>query len=103
MTAFRVVFVGDDASGNRDLWVTDGTSAGTSELTVAGVGRLGLFPADFMVVGDKVLFEGQDANQAFNLWVTDGTSAGTSELTVTGANPLAGGLSPGGALTAAHQ
>ena len=91
-TTSRVVFVGDDASGNRGLWVTDGTSAGTSKLTVAGVGSLGLFPAGFTVLGDKVLFEGQDANQAFNLWVTDGTSTGTSELTVTGAFSL--GLGP---------
>jgi ELWxxDGT repeat protein len=91
-TATRVIFVGDDASGNRDLWVTDGTSAGTSKLTVVGVGSLGLFPAGFAVLGDKVLFQGEDANQTLNLWVTDGTSAGTTKLSVAGAFSL--GLGP---------
>jgi ELWxxDGT repeat protein len=33
----EVLFAGDDASGNNGLWVTNGTSAGTSELTgIAG-------------------------------------------------------------------
>jgi ELWxxDGT repeat protein len=94
MTAFRVVFMGDDASGNRNLWVTDGTAAGTSELTIAGVGSLGLFPVDLTVLGSQVVFDGEDDHQNHQLWVTDGTSAGTSELTVAGAYPLAGGLSP---------
>ena len=95
MTAFRVVFVGDDANGNRNLWVTDGTSAATSELTIAGVGSLGLFPGDLTLLGSKAVFDGEDDHQNHQLWVTDGTSAGTSELTVAGAYPLAGGLSPG--------
>ncbi len=32
----RAVFAGYDANGYTNLWVTDGTAAGTSELTVAG-------------------------------------------------------------------
>jgi ELWxxDGT repeat protein len=86
----KVLFQGEDANGHVNLWVTDGTSAGTSELTVAGGYSFGLFyqhlNPDFTVLGNKVLFQGYDASGKDGLWVTDGTSAGTSELTVTGAS-----------------
>ena len=39
----RALFEGDDASGAASLWVTDGTSAGSSELIVAGSNASGLF------------------------------------------------------------
>jgi ELWxxDGT repeat protein len=90
----KALFVGEDTSGNISLWTTDGTGAGTSELTVAGSNPNGLFfnvtPPDFTVLGNKVLFAGQDATGNSNLWVTDGTAGGTTELAVAGANP--GGL-----------
>jgi ELWxxDGT repeat protein len=90
----KALFVGVDASGDPDLWVTDGTSAGTSELAVAGASVSGLFWSDsnhainpnFTVLGNKVLFAGRDANNKINLWLTDGTASGTSELVVAGAS-----------------
>ncbi len=92
--AGKALFAGEDTSGNISLWSTDGTGAGTSELTVAGSNATGLFYSvaepDFTVLGNKVLFAGQDATGHSNLWVTDGTAGGTSELAVAGAN--AGGL-----------
>jgi hypothetical protein len=90
----KALFDGEDTSGNIGLWTTDGTGAGTSELTVAGSNPNGLFfnvsEPDFTVLGNKVLFAGQDAAGNSNLWVPDGTAGGTSELAVSGAN--AGGL-----------
>ena len=90
----KALFVGEDTSGNISLWSTDGTGAGTSELTVAGSKVTGLFfnitAPDFTVLGNKVLFAGQDAAGNSSLWVTDGTAGGTSELAVAGAS--AGGL-----------
>src|SRR5439155_1153667 len=87
----KALFEGDDASGYINLWVTDGTSAGTSELTVTGANPGGLFAYAFplgapevTVLGTKALFKGEDTSGHVNLWVTDGTSAGTSELAVTG-------------------
>src|SRR5208283_1481907 len=83
-----------EAGNPVSLWVTDGTSAGTSELTVAGAPSFGLFyngiSPDFTVLGGKALFEGRDASNIPNLWVTNGTSAGTSELAVAGG--YSGGL-----------
>jgi ELWxxDGT repeat protein len=90
----KALFKGYDASFLPGLWVTDGTSAGTSEIVVSGASAGGLFSVnavpDLTVLNGKVLFEGQDSRGRYNLWVTDWTSAGTSELTVTGTNPTSG-------------
>ena len=98
MSKTVAVFEGEDASLNHNLWVTDGTAAGSSELSVAGVGSLGLFwnvaSPDFTVLDGKVLFDGADSSNNDNLWVTDGTGAGTSELSVSGVS--SSGLFPSG-------
>ena len=91
----KALFEAEDAAGHVNLWVTDGTSAGTSELAVAGANHNGMFSStnpDFTVFGGKVLFAGEDSNGNANLWITDGTAAGTSELPVAGAS--SGGLRP---------
>jgi ELWxxDGT repeat protein len=95
----RVVFEGADASGRNNLWVTDGTSAGTSELTVVGANSSGLFagsgaPTYISALGSRALFKGSDAGVRSTLWITDGTSAGTSELTDSRANPVVLGPNP---------
>jgi hypothetical protein len=84
----EVLFAGGNpAQGNtgQNLWITDGTSPGTTELSVAGNPRV----TNLVAIGNKALFEGD----AKDLWVTDGTSAGTAKLTVNGANTL-DGLNP---------
>lgn len=57
-------------TASRQLWVSDGTDAGTIPLATVDV----LSP--FTEVGDKLFFEGNDRNGR-ELWVTDGTAAGT--------------------------
>jgi ELWxxDGT repeat protein len=88
----KALFEGEDASGNGGLWVTDGTAAGTSELSVAGASSGGLDPNFFTVFGSKVLFGGEDSSGNRGLWVTDGTAAGTSEIAT--ASNAYGGLGP---------
>ena len=83
----RVLFSGIDAKGDINLWVTNGTSAGTSEISLAKQDPNGLIPQNLTVFGNKVLFEGLDKNLNGNLWVTNGTAAGTSEISVKGQNP----------------
>ena len=93
MLGSKVLFAGEDANGHVNLWETDGTSAGTSELAVGGAPSSGLLSGadhDFTVLGSKVLFQGGGPD--FGLWITDGTAAGTSELTVAGASSF--GLTP---------
>jgi ELWxxDGT repeat protein len=90
----EVLFTGTDANGNTGLWVTDGTAAGTHELTgISGAYPGGFHPADFTVFKNEVLFNGVDTAGNDGLWVTNGTAAGTHELTgIKGANPA--GLGP---------
>ncbi len=97
----EALFTGTDAAFHRSLWVTDGTSTGTSRLRVARSNSSGLFgegnsnfDPEFTALGGKVLFSGFDAQFRLNLWATDGTSEGTKELTVPGSD--SGGLAPAG-------
>ena len=80
----KALFAGSDAKSNYSLWVTDGTSAGTSELTSASAYSSGLFyfriaPDITVLNGTEAVFEGEDTLDHLNLWVTNGTSAGKSE------------------------
>lgn len=81
------LFAGTDASGRVNLWVTNGTPAGTSELLVAGASSNGLQPTGFVSLGNKVLFSGVDSTNHRTLWVSDGTASGTSKLLIAGASP----------------
>jgi ELWxxDGT repeat protein len=94
LTVFKgaVFFSGDDAAGNLGLWTTDGTTAGTHEITgITGGSKGGAWiqPTALTVLNSNLmLFEGLDAASRLGLWVTDGTGAGTHELTgISGANP----------------
>ena len=75
----EVFFDGRDTAGNYGLWMTNGTAAGTHEITgIAGVTAYagGLEPRDFNVSNGELLFVG-DGTTAAGLWVTNGTAAGT--------------------------
>jgi ELWxxDGT repeat protein len=84
-----VLFAGLDANNYDALWETDGTVAGTHELTgIDGEYFAGLRPVDLTPFNGEVLFAGLDATPTYGLWATDGTAAGTYELTgISGANP----------------
>jgi ELWxxDGT repeat protein len=65
------------------LWVTNGTAAGTYELTgISGTNTdvLGYDPQDFVVFNGEVLFSARDDFGQPNLWITDGTAASTYEI-----------------------
>jgi ELWxxDGT repeat protein len=84
----RFFFTGVDSSPKVGLWFTDGTSAGTQELTgINGVYAAGLSPTGLQVANGKLLFEGSNSAHQATLWTTDGTSVGTHEVTgIVGAN-----------------
>jgi ELWxxDGT repeat protein len=94
----ELLFNGYDTANNLGLWVTDGTAAGTQELTgISGVntGAGGLDPTEFTAFNGEMLFNGIDAAGNYGLWVTNGTAAGTYELTgITGAYSGPFGLNP---------
>jgi ELWxxDGT repeat protein len=70
-------FFGGDLTGNgvEELWRTDGTAAGTQNITPQ---YSPINPGDFISVGNGLtVFANQYAGGASELWVTDGTAAGT--------------------------
>ena len=76
-----VLFQGVDSSGHAGLWETDGTVAGTFELTgIAGAPSTGLDPAELAPLNaNEAMFNGLDKSGLSGLWETDGTAAGTHE------------------------
>jgi ELWxxDGT repeat protein len=84
----RVLFAGLDAFGNRGVWSTDGTAAGTVEV------KVGVQPRFFTNNGSVVLFNDVGAGGHESLFITDGTSAGTHEITPIGNTNPASGLTP---------
>jgi ELWxxDGT repeat protein len=77
-----VLFNATDGAEQNGLWVTNGTAAGTHELTgISGANAYGVDPIFMTVFKNEVLFDGLDAGDHRGLWVSDGTAAGTYELT----------------------
>ena len=74
--------------------MTNGTVAGTSELSVTNnvSPDLGLDPQDLVTFGSEVLFLGVNGINIAGLWVTDGTVHGTSELVSYGSSFAPGDL-----------
>ena len=67
---------GDINTGN-ELWITDGTEAGTKfvkDINTSGDSD----PYNFTQVGSKWFFNANNGINGVELWVTDGTEAGTS-------------------------
>ena len=75
-----------DGTGS-ELWVTDGTSAGTKVTKDLNSGRGNSSPSSLAVLDGKVYFAAQagnrsayDGNNIRSLWRSDGTSAGTVQV-----------------------
>ena len=81
-TEFQVIgdymlFVADSGSTGRELWITDGTTAGTRLLKDINPGATGSDPHEFYSMGDVVYFSADNGITGSALWRTDGTAVGT--------------------------
>ncbi|KKK81928.1 hypothetical protein LCGC14_2808490, partial [marine sediment metagenome] len=72
-----IVFVGKDATNGEEIWITDGSVAGTKLLKDINPGSGSSAPTNLEVSGDKVFFAAFDGSSGIELWMTDGTSDGT--------------------------
>ncbi len=77
----RLLFTADDGLHGRELWISDGTPAGTVMLADIFPGLCGdrpcsSMPRELTLVGNTV-FLNADSPQGRQLWKTDGTPAGT--------------------------
>ena len=75
-------FAADDGGvDDNELWISDGTAAGTFALTGTGsnVGALNFTSSRMFAFGSQLLFSAQSA-LGYELYITDGTIAGTHLL-----------------------
>jgi ELWxxDGT repeat protein len=71
----KLFFIGWDAQAGSDLWVTDGTPAGTRR--VKRPGSRSSSPDGLVAAGNRIFFSGDDGEHGRELWVSDGTPRGT--------------------------
>ena len=72
----RVYFTADDGEAGRQLWASDGTSAGTGRVADIGRGAPGSEPHGLFVLREKLYFFARRGRMEA-LWSSDGTAGGT--------------------------
>ncbi|HLW66159.1 MAG TPA: ELWxxDGT repeat protein [Gemmataceae bacterium] len=80
----KLYFFADDGVHGRELWVSDGTSAGTQMVEDINPGATGAFDEtgdnalpEMVVANGKLFFNANDGVHGQQLWESDGTVAGT--------------------------
>ena len=84
-TAFKdkMIFFADDGTHGREIWISDGTDAGTQMIkdiyagSNSGTGYNYYSTREIIATDDFVLFKADDELNGEELWRTDGTEAGT--------------------------
>lgn len=76
-TGRALYFAASDATHGEELWVSDGTPAGTHMVADIAAGAAGSNPQWLTAIDDRVYFSASDGVHGDELWVTDGTPAGT--------------------------
>ncbi|MEP3838114.1 MAG: T9SS type A sorting domain-containing protein [Algibacter sp.] len=85
----KIFFAGDDSNGSntpggadlgKELWVTDGTSTGTTFVKDVRTGSSGSNPFNLFSFNNKLYFTAFDTSS--ELWTSDGTEAGTTKVDI---------------------
>jgi ELWxxDGT repeat protein len=76
-TGTYLLFSATTATQGKELWRSDGTSAGTVVVKDINTGAPSSEPDNFYKYNNMVLFVAKDATHGSELWRTDGTEAGT--------------------------
>src|SRR5207247_319496 len=89
----QLFFTAQQTATGRELWVTDGTAAGTHLVRDIAAGSAWSYLEGLTSLGSTVLFSASDGVSGVDLWRSDGTAAGTFALPATPATYIAGNLS----------
>jgi ELWxxDGT repeat protein len=73
----NLVFSGIDTLRGEEIWISDGTNAGTSILKDINLGLRNSKPLDPIRLGSKLFFNANDGIHGREMWVSDGSSTGT--------------------------
>lgn len=73
----RIFFQANAGTDGSELWVSDGTAAGTSQLLDIFPGGIGSGPSGLTSLGGKLYFLANDGAHGTQLWTSDGTNSGT--------------------------
>lgn len=73
----RLYFAGGDQSTDKELWVSDGTIAGTKLVKDINPGNIGSHPFNMTVIDKHIYFYADDGICGYELWKSDGTETGT--------------------------
>lgn len=88
----RLLFSAETPDLGRELWITDGTAAGTKLVADLCPGPCSNYPRRYFEMGGRVIVEGDSepgfSNNSLQLWSTDGSEAGTERLTGAGDSVL---------------
>jgi len=74
----KIYFVGTDAANGVELWVTDGTDAGTQLIKDINPGSTNSDPTNLIVFNNVIFFFATAPTDGRELWRSDGTPGGTS-------------------------
>lgn len=80
-TSDAVFFAASDGVHGEELWISDGTLAGTRMVRDIASGLRSGAPTTLRRVGERVFFVATDEATGRELWVSDGTEAGTQRVT----------------------
>ncbi len=75
----KMIFTGDDGNTGREIWITDGTEAGTALFVDVAAGSPESNPSNFHIIGNTLFFFANTAATGRELWKYDLTSVGTNE------------------------
>ncbi len=79
-TSLGVVFSAFTPAFGREIYITDGTTAGTRMIRDIEPGATSSFPATFVEMNGIIYFTAITVNSGSELWRTDGTEFGTYQV-----------------------